>query len=122
MKCDISYMCKFHALWTMIPDAWKNWRNTNPKGHCLLGLVVVYQDQMNSCDLALNQENLVVEADCVVPDQQLLHYFEPDFAHHFVTNSVEDETRGNATEALVDSVDVVGLVVASVLCEQPERI
>lgn len=39
----------------------------------------------------------------------------------FVTNSVEDETGGNATEAPVDFASAEP-VAASVLCAQPEKV
>lgn len=54
----------------------------------------------------------MVEGDYVVPNWQQPQYSEQDFAYHFVTNFVEDETAGNATvEELVDSADVEPVVV-----------
>lgn len=41
--------------------------------------------------------------------------------HRLVIDFAEDETRGNATEALVDFASAE-LVVASVLCAQPKTI
>lgn len=111
---------KLHALCIMIPDAWKNWTNTNRRERYSLVLVVVYRDRMNSCDLVQSQGNPVVEDDYVVLNWQPSQQPEQDSARHFVTDSVEDETAGNATEALVDFVSA-GLVAADVRCAQPRR-
>lgn len=103
----------------MIPDAWKNWRNTNQRGRYSLVLDVVYRDQMSSYDLAWNQGNPVAEGDCVVLNCWPSRCFVQGSACRFVIDFVEDETEGNAIEALEDFAS--GLVAASVLCAQPKK-
>lgn len=104
----------------MIPDVWKNWRNTNQRGRYSLVLDVVYRDQMNSCDLAWNQGNLVAEGDCVVLSCWPSRCSVQGSARRFVTDFVEDETEGNAIEAPEDFASAE-LVAASVLCAQPKK-